>query len=200
MARYNEILVGRFARAVQKLFGMKGEVPVGSLAGELQVIHPFLSGVENRYLEGWDRFGVNTESLAVAAQTSAVQFRNPPTSNAIAVLEKVYLNENVADNIVFRNGVTVDLTNIDTNRRLDSRGRPASSMLTSHANNPAVAGTAFWRHFLQANVPSDFILFEEQEIAILPGDGILLISSAVNVNLDVSWIWRERFLEESERT
>src|SRR5438477_3626029 len=97
MARYNEMLVGRFARSVQKLFGIKGEVPVASLAGEVQVGHTFFHGTENRYLEDWRTFGSRFATAAVAAQTSAIRFSNPSNSNIIAVVQSLMVSTCVAD-------------------------------------------------------------------------------------------------------
>jgi hypothetical protein len=49
---------------------------------------------------------------------------------------------------------------------------------------------------------ADFILFENQEITILPGMTYQIQDTGANLNQAaiVTYIWRERSLEESERT
>lgn len=203
MARYNEILVGRFARAVQKLFGMKGEVPVGSLAGEVNITHFFQNGAENRYLEGWDRFATNFDVAAVAAQFGEARLRNPNTSNMIAVVEKINFI-NIAG-VTDQQGIILDSTSTDLGAtlaytQLDSRGRPAGSLVTSKGNN--VAGPAAYMMITQVQVggQADLLVVDIQEFAVLPGRTLRIFSGIANQRLSGSIVWRERFLEESERT
>lgn len=206
MARYNEILVGRFARAVQKLFGMKGEVPIGSLAGELQVIHSFLSGVENRILEGWQRYAIPISQAAVAAQTNGMQIRNPLGSNVVAVLEKSQFASGVAADTFTENlapGLNPpDLGATATGLRLDNRSISGSVCLVSNSGaSPAQVGTSIALFPLPtASVPLDTILFEDQELLLLPGDALRVTNAQVNATTRWHIIWRERFLEDSERT
>src|SRR5258708_33101896 len=89
MAKFNEILSGRFNRALQKLLSMKGGPPAGQLATEIGVQFPLPLGVEFRYLEQWERFGVVPLAAGVAAANIAIRLRNPPRSNMIAVWEKI---------------------------------------------------------------------------------------------------------------
>jgi hypothetical protein len=201
MARYNEILAGRYNRMLQKVFGMKGGAVAPQLASEIAPSIVLFNGAENRYLEGWDRFGVGFGQAAVAAQSSGVRFRNPAGSNVIAVVEKLTVSESVADvtGALFENGFITDLASLDVNRRLDGRGRSAATCITSHTSNPPSA-VQFATLPLQANVPYDFVVDEDQELTVLPGDGIQVRTGQNNVLLLVTIIWRERFLEDSERT
>ena len=207
MARLNEILVGRYARALQKLFGVKGDVPVATLAPEIMPVHIVPSGVENRYLDGWERFGVTIGQVAVAASLGGLQIRNPSTSNVIAVLEKITWNNNgaAADRgaLFFKPTGAVDLatTSVPTNVNLDTRGRSFSSLTFSQASPASVAGyggVAAAGAGIGGNY--DFIFDIDQELPLLPGSAYLLQSQTVNNALAVTWLWRERFLEESERT
>jgi hypothetical protein len=200
MAKFNEILAGRYNRALQKLFGMKGEVPSPQLSSEVNATVTFFWGVEMRYLEAWQRFGETFLQGAVAAQNSAVKFRNPAGSNVIAVLEKLVIFEATADTFFIDNsGPDTDLTGASGGHRMDSRGSQNSTLLVSGGNNVATATTVYGTN-VQASIPLDVIVFEEQEIPILPGDNLLIRSLGVNVAIRVSFMWRERFLEESERT
>src|SRR5260370_12541687 len=96
MAQLNEILVGRVSRGLQKLFGIKGSSPVSTMAPEVMPIHPLFNGVENRYLDGWNRFGADFNQPAVAASQGGIRLRNPATSNVIAIFEKIAMANAVA--------------------------------------------------------------------------------------------------------
>src|SRR5260370_38167544 len=89
MAYTNEILVGRVNRGLQKLFGIKGPSPVPQLASDVQAVHPVFNGVENRYLDGWNRFGAQTSQGARVGNISGFRIPNPATSKVIAVFEKI---------------------------------------------------------------------------------------------------------------
>src|SRR5713226_5812707 len=96
MARFNEILVGRYNRMLQKLFSMKGAAPMPQLASELAPTINFFSGVENRSLEAWNRYGLLLSITAGAATNSLLRIRNPSTTNVIAIIEKLTVNNNTA--------------------------------------------------------------------------------------------------------
>jgi hypothetical protein len=165
----------------------------------------FFNGAENRYLEGWDRFGINQNQAPVAAQTSRIQYRNPVGSNVIAVFEKLVVGSNVVgDQPTFNMGAaTLDLATDATTsvQVLDPRGRTASTLRVSRqAAAGGGIGLAFLQLFFAANTQVEVIFFEDQELALLPGQALQVVANSVNINLIVGSIWRERFLEESERT
>src|SRR5260370_24325928 len=96
MARLNEILVGRFGRSLQKHFGIKGPVPVATLAPEIIPVINVFSGVETRYTDAWNRFGAVSSLAALAGNETLGQLRNPAGSNIIAVVELLHLSTSVA--------------------------------------------------------------------------------------------------------
>lgn len=208
MARYNEILVGRYNRLIQKVLGMKGEASLFQFSTEMMAVLPMFMGVENRYLESWDRFGASFSQPGVAAVTSGIRLRNPIGSNVIAVAEKIFVHNAAAavDQPLLQVGpAAADLNTVTTmpGARMDSRGRPNPSLINSRS--AAVSATNLAANLLQyalnANTQNfDLITFEEQEIPMLPGDALQVISNTVNTQMSVSFFWRERFLEESERT
>ena len=208
MARYNEILTGRHNKFVAKLFGMKGPPPAPQLSSEISVAHPIFHGVENRFLESWDRYAHHTVATAVAANGSAVQLRNPASSNVVAVIEKLTLvNLAGAADIPFlsRGGaadllgglIAVGVVN------LDNRSRPHGTCFLSTQNTIAgvVAdlGTGVIARIPLAIASSvEFLIDELVTDTLLPGDAIRLRSSIVNQAVAWNIIWRERALEESE--
>src|SRR5260370_12575795 len=91
MAEYNEILVGRFNRSLQKLLGMKGGPPAAQLSGEIMPVLPFTLGVENRYLEGFTMYGAAPGPTGGVGQTAGIRLRNPINSNVLVIVQLLIL-------------------------------------------------------------------------------------------------------------
>jgi hypothetical protein len=203
MARLNEILVGRFNRGLQKIFGIKGDAPVATLAPEIMPVHLLTTGVESRYLEGWNRFAAVGVLAASAGNVGGIRFRNDITSNAVAVFEKLAFSIGVTGQVNMLLGVqnsNLAGTTLGSNR-LDSRGNQNSVIIQSMQNNAAaIAGANIFAVTIQGNTTYDLIAYENQEITVLPGDALTIVANTPNVLLEVSAFWRERFLEESERS
>ncbi len=201
MARYNEILVGRVNRALQKLLGMKGDAVSPQLAGEIVpgVVIPL--GAEFRYLEAWDRYGAFITQAAVAAQQGQIQLRNPAGSNVVAVFEKIDLSSGAAD----QPGMQIKSTGVDLataitlgSNRFDNRSRPTPTLIASRTTAVLAAPTQY-QGAIAANGTLQVIFTDIQEIPLLPGDAVQVQSNVVNQAFSASLWWRERFLEESER-
>jgi hypothetical protein len=210
MAGYNELLVGRYNRALQKLFGLKGSKSLESLNPELQATISLVYGAETRYLEGWERFGAFVNQAAGGAGTNAaVRMRNPAGSNVIAVFEKIMaVNINsLADSPSLQTGggsVLGDLLTIVAltgNRFPDNRQRPQPTIVAStNAAAGITTGFSMARGSFPINGQVDFIVTDTQEIQVLPGEILQIIAGTQTQSIGTSWWWRERFLEESERT
>lgn len=217
MAIYNEILAGRYARAVQKLFSVKGSVPTKQVSGEVSIAHPLFSGVENRFIESWERFGISFNVAAAAANTSCVRVRNPAGSNVIIVLERICFSVDTQQtmNITFGKDST-DLATVAGlgNTNLDVRGQPGPTgaggrigptLVMSRQNTtvgaPALATSSQLESLnIAANTPREVVLYDDLQIPLSPGGALQIANGTVNTNLATSWIWRERGLEESERS
>ncbi len=205
MARFNEIQVGRFNRALQKLLSMKGDAPAPTLSSEIQATFLFGWGVENRYLESWDLFGVAVSQPAVALVQSGVRVRNPGGSNVVFVVEKITITAGAAEALsISRATLSTDLATIVAlgNQRLDARSRPSPTLILSRDASGAVGDLASLISngaVSGANVAFDYVQTDNQEIPILPGDAVQFIGVTVNTSLVVGLRWRERFLEDSER-
>jgi len=204
VARYNEILVGRFNRRLQKFFSMKGEPPAPQLASEVQPGIQLFVGVEEFYLEGIDRFGRVVQD-SVVGQGSAIRLRNPSGSNVAIALE--FLTYQMAGNTtvnVFIGNSALDENSIVTpgGNQFDNRGRPNSAGIVSF-NTGAPASTAglgtIYGDPASGTTRHDLINTEGQMIPILPGGCLLVQSGAAATSLSLSIWWRERHLEESER-
>lgn len=206
MALFNEILVGRFNRSLQKLFGIKGGATTPQLSTEIQPSVSFFWGAEMRYLEGWDRFGAYiNQPTGGAGQFAQIRFRNPANSNVIAVIEKYLLVDGDASSDSY--GVTIAAQTADlttsvalTANRFDSRGRPNPTLVCSR-NTTGVqpAGNQLTVN-MAVNGFYEMILDSIHELTLLPGDAITVANNIANLTANVSMWWRERSLEESERT
>src|SRR5258708_14791015 len=145
MARFNEILAGRYNRYLKKLFVLKGGPPSAQLASEVMPTFSFFTGVENRYREGWDRFGTSSSQAGVAAVTSGIRLRNPLGSGTIAVVEKIFVHNaaGAVDQPLLQIGaIAVDFNTITTmtGGRVDSPGRPKPTLI----NSPSAAPSAVY--------------------------------------------------------
>lgn len=208
MARFNEILVGRYNRSLQKLLSMKGEPPSPQLSSEIIPVLPIPVGVEYRFLETWTRFGKVFTQAGAAGNISMVRLRNPASSNIVGVVEKITIAEAAGDSprlgVV---AVAVDLTTSATGNRLDGRAGVSSSGLIFSGGTVAGGflsnpGTASWVGVISTAAGTttlDAILTDDQELTVLPGDALHVEGSTANQAITVSIWWRERYLEESER-
>ncbi len=204
MARFNEILVGRYNRYLQKLLSMKGPASLVSLSDELSTVFPLFSGAENRWLEAWQKFGINFTVAAVAAQVGAVRLRNPIGSNVVAVIERAWAFNATAtvDQPLFQiNKFSgADLAATGNGQRFDARGIQASSLVASAgaAAAPSIGG-GFCQGIFAANQIFELITTDIDEIPLAPGDSFQMQSNVVNQEFRGCYLWRERFLEDSER-
>jgi hypothetical protein len=207
MARFNEILVGRYNRFMQKLLSMKGDASLFQFSTEMGGYIPFFSGVENRYLEAWDRFAAWFNISAGAAIFANAELRNPTSSNVIAVIEKITCSAGGAgaDAPIVRLGpATTDQAQAPgVVTVIDSRSqRSNSSLITSQSNaaNQTVAGGQIWQGNFTLPNQAEVIWFEDHELTVNPGRALTLSSNIANQAIIFSVWWRERLLEESERT
>lgn len=201
MAIYNEILVARYARMLQKLFGIKGTVPAKQLAGEIIPVFPLFAGCENRYLEGWQRFA---QSDTVGAQgvgnVAGYRMRMGAGTGVLAVLESITVQSASQDTYNLQLGTTnADLGAGPTNLpvRLDPRGPSSSQAVTSKGTIGALSRNVKTVAFA-SNLYAEFINTDIVELPLFPGDAYQVAASTANTAIVVSWIWRERILEDSE--
>jgi hypothetical protein len=118
------------------------------------------------------------------------------------------ITEALADQPVFRHGTTTaDLATINSgNAGFDPRG-PTNNSTCIVSSQTAVTipalgapNNAFWSQFLGANSFGDVITTDIQELPLLPGDAYQMLATTLNQRAICSFMWRERLLEESERT
>ena len=216
MAKFNEILAGRYNRMLQKLFQLKGGPPASQLASEVMPVFALFGGNENRAIESWNQYAAFVSQPAVAANQGAIRMRNPVGSNVIAVVTKVMFKMAAAqsDNFNMTFGIVgTDLSTIVTAfptagsgvGRLDPRQNAlAPTLILSNQSTGAVA-PGLTTGFNMASIPAfqsinflDYIVTDSQEFTIAPGDALQMTNQNVNSQITVNLMWRERSLEESE--
>jgi hypothetical protein len=201
MARLNEILVGRFNRTYQKLFGIKGPPPVATLAPEVMPTHEIFRGVEDRYSEAWNRFGAVIDVSASVGNSSSALLRNPAGTNIVGVIEKLFLWSLTSQGMDI--SYALEGANLGTGftvNRLDTRMNVQSAVCTATGDNSAsVVAAAIMRLNTINGTMYDIITMRDQEIPLPPGAGLRVVTGSTNVRLVVVLWWRERFLEEGER-
>jgi hypothetical protein len=210
MAIFNEILHGRFNRALQRGFGIKGSPPVRQLGGEIMPIIAISSGRETLALESWSRYMAAATTPANAANTDAFRLRVPRTSNVIAVVEKLMVSTSVAGEVdiaVIEGAVqAADLGTIIAPSPLDQRQNPLAVTVASITNVTTSALGVNGRFFTEVNKSVDLVTYENQEIPLVPtgsaiGDALIQVTTTVaNLAMTVWVIWRERYLEDMERS
>jgi hypothetical protein len=210
VARYNEILVGRWNRFLQKLLQIKGGPPAPQLASEITATFEIEQPpVEDRYLLQWNLFAWAQSVAANAGFASQIRLRNPVGSNVIAVIERASVTSNVAGNFNFNKaqlstdfaaGATTGpiIRDLRTGTGQAVATNTGSSMKSSQENAAPVVGTVIDSVYIPASSAYQFIVTPNQELTLAPGDSYSLSGPTNAVFLGSLW-WRERFLEESER-
>ena len=203
MAKFNEILVGRFNKALQKLTGMKGPAPAPQMATEIMPVIEIFHGVEDRALEDWYRFGFTFETAAIAGQQNAIRFRNQTTDRMVVFEKILVMNRSaaVAEYVLEQGTSALDLGSIlilNANLSWDKRRNIGSTLVSSN-------GLATALPLIRADViiPGlggnwDFITSINQEVILSPGEAIQIRFIQLATALVTTWWWRERPMEPSE--
>jgi hypothetical protein len=207
MARFNEILTGRHNRLMQKLFSMKGGPPAPQLSTEVQPNFDLEdSPIELRFLKGEYEYGVSVNPPVVAAQFSLLQLRNPPTSGVIAIIEHIYMF-NISGpqqyQVQFGQPGLNDLATILVSRSRDGRNKAQSAMVATSGS--VTAGSQIGANMAQlgvsgANITERFPNFREGALVLTPNDEVRVIGLTAATSDFYSILWRERMIEDSEKT
>lgn len=198
-----DVWLGRFSRWVEKVFNAKGGPVLVDVAPSVQPVLSLDKGVDQRYLEGWNRFSVVAATTAVAANFGRVRLRNPTGSNVIVVIEQITVTPIAgADNpIVTWGATTSDLIGPVTLSftRIDPRGNPTPTLIIT-TNQQAAGGQPLMQRGTASGIATDFINNVDQQLVNLPGQAIDIQIGTANLQANTSIMWRERALEQSELT
>lgn len=197
------IYIYRLSQWIEKKFNAKGGNVITDMESVARTVVSLPIGVEDRYLNGWNRFALNANVPAVAAQFSRARLRNPTGSNVIAVIEKLSVTETAGTDTPFVTWgpTTTDLASIISNTatRIDPRGNPQPTVVASF-NQQAAGGVALIQFAVPANTNYEVLQSVDQELTLLPGQVIDVQCNTANQQILVNWMWREHALELSELT
>jgi hypothetical protein len=203
MARYNEILVGRLNRYLQKFLQLKGDAPAPQLSSDWQpqVAFDGPSG-DLRYLQGWETFGSFGNPPAAVGFNAGLLLRNPKGSGLIAVVERICVTLTTASFIEYSVGaVTADLATLNVTAGFDGRTRQfgAGCKVSQSSAGAGAPGLGVVGQFnVLAETPMEMILDQIHEFPLLPGFGVEVRDLTTNHAVSIALKWRERILEESE--
>src|SRR5260370_4518533 len=190
MARFNEILVGRFNRFLQKWLSMKGGPPSPQLAPEIQPNFNFFSGAENRALESWFLYGTFSSQAAVALQNSFFQLRNPSKSGVLAVIEAIVVIPGLAgDRVDIQYGQPgLDGAQVLGTRARDGRNKSSSALTASQGTlaGPQIGTTIF---SLAASLAGSSVIFpnnENQDNPPSPGYALPIVEKPLNPSFSLA--------------
>lgn len=207
MAVQGEIQIGRISRFFTKWLGTKGQSNPMSISGEIAGVIPLWSGVENRFLESWQLFGVAAVVAAGAGNLSELVIRNPTNSKLIAVLEKVTVACTVLTTFHFDVGAAlggVDKAGVLGPQIRDGRwgNNSGTGLVVTNGSTTGgqIVGTTIGLALVPANATYDFIQDANQEIALSPGSGAQVECETVNTQFFGTFWFRVRALEDSELT
>lgn len=206
MAGYNEILTGRFNRALQKVLSMKGPASMNELSSILYPSIALFWGAESRYLEQWGLFGQAFNVPAAAGFNSTLRIRNG-TPNVVCIISNLIISNPSATAGVLVNveGPAVQGGDLAQNvtafiTRMDARGQQNTSMTATqdntavHANSGNTIAQLVGGPWAQMVVVNDSVA----EIPLLPGDALQVRGPTVNTAIGATIFWRERVMEDSE--
>lgn len=211
MARFNELQVGRYNRYFQKILSMKGRASVVTLADEIIPVLPISAETEDRFMQGWDSYALGDAVAGVAAQQGVYALRNPAGSNVVAVITRLNIQVSAADIIVVRmqNGNTSALAGGTAGIaavNLDTRSpRRAATLINAFLNSAAPPNLgqpiAQMKTGAGGATPVEMCINTPQdEIPLAPDTHLEILTFSVNNSMQVTVRWRERFLEDSERS
>lgn len=197
-----DVYISRFNRWFERLFNVKGGPTVLDVDSNVHMSFDYPIGNEDRFLQGWNRYGFAVTVGAVASNFGTVQLRNPASSNIVSVVESLTVNTPAAnqDFPTLTWGATVtDLATVAalTFTRIDSRGNPQPTAIISSTTT-----TANLAIFAQLSIPAgstgNFVPSINCEYTVLPGQILKVFSGVANQAFNMSILWRERALETSE--
>ncbi len=202
MARFNEILTGRFNRALQKELQLKGGPPAAQLASEIMPVIAHFRDREARITESWNLYAASLASTATAGIVTGFRLRNPKTSNVVAVVERIFFhNRQGADQVSldYRADNPTDFGTVINSIALDARNPGRSALSASQASAAVTVVSTLGTFTTTAQFQDrEIILTTDQELLLLPGAAISIISGTINTSVEGALWWRERALEDSE--
>lgn len=194
----NEVMVGRYPRALQRLLSIQGEVPTPQLSAELIPTIEVPTGPELRFLLA-ERLVQGGAALAApgAGNYSRVAFANAATSNSLAVMDQLdWYTANGADLYVTLNQVTQPGALGYASRR-DPRV-PGNPLIQPVGNATAIAPSTVG--LLAREVTPNATWMRHEVAYVIPPGWVLTVTHGLIAvgDLYVVASWRERGMGQLE--
>lgn len=197
MATFNEILEGGLNQALAKRLGMQTGAPAPSIAPEVMPVAVTMGDrVDHRFWQNdflW-QMGFNTG--AAGGTFSIMQFRNPPGSNVLVVMDFMTIMVNAAGAVtvmidVIGAAALADFGTAHLAQRRDTRIRlgaqPALRMSSTNAAGAAVSGTG--GQYIGTTAP---VILPLPPVVLAPGSAIQMGPGQANTGLVGTIGWSER--------
>lgn len=189
-------------RALQTRFGLSPDYTL-NLSPEVQAV-VVMDMPEILWHQGWRRYSRGFQCAGVAAQNSQVRIGLQAPSSTLMVLERVIVGCAAATTqFTYNTGTAVGSTSLGTlvtNTAAFRDGRfpfgvpEAQTSLTTTAGPFTVSGTLF---DVLANTMIDL---PGGPWILVPGSTLTVQDQTVNQSMEVTFVWRERILQEQENT
>ena len=196
--QYNSLLAARYAGAINRQFGE--DVRVDTITPELTMIVVLENDrPENAFLRDEFLYAQGVNQAAVAGLVDGVQLRNPLGSNLIATVTAIGWTTSAVSEIV----VTMSPSQAtDLLVALNGKARDTRN----DTNIPSILATSRCVVSKDTTVGSFPNLLEQQTapatspqsalcavpLILAPGGAVRIVTTAVNIGIDVSFAWRER--------
>lgn len=200
----NQIQGGRWDNLLRKIFPIKDRSVAPVLASELV---PYVTVQEWEDELFWARdermaWGA-TNQPAVALRLSHVQLFNPAGSQTLITLDHIIVAADGDQRIrvAYLNELLAGFQNEQSgfrDQRFSTTVNPRETTGQLTRDDSLVAqGT---QHVMELQLLTGTSETFALRAVIPPGSSVIIVSVAVNTNLDVNWLWRERAAEPSELT
>jgi hypothetical protein len=200
---FNTIEGGRWDNLIRRLFSMKQDSVAPSIGTDIvpiALVQPWRP--EMAFLKGEQLAFGRAAQAAVAAQQSMVAIINPVDSGNLGMIESVLFRSTAASNIQFRwtntvagMGVATDQAPRDTRW---ARGGGAGTQQALSVRVQAVAVVPGAGVFASASILANETFALPLEFVLGPGNAFITFQQAVNTQLEVTYIWREKEANPAE--
>lgn len=191
----------RFARPLQKRFGLQGAVPLTLLEDVMPVvaIHEEDDPAQ-AFLRGEHRWGRGASVVAVVGQYSAVSLALAPLATTLVVIESFLVFSDAGS--VWWAVVDTDLPGAvgDDQNALDARSQPGRAAATLFAFNQVASPLNSADIAEAVTTPNIQVRIETPRVVLRPNSAFVTQSSAVNRLLSTYIRWREVPLAPQELT
>lgn len=192
---------GQFSTLLRRYLGMTGTSDVvDELAPEVSATFVLeMERPEWEFLKGARLLGHAASVPALAANNSAVRYRNPANSGMVAIFTHLNVGGVLASLYTMTHGAQAgDQATINGYGIRDGRQTPIGGAIIASSGYAAPGGNAIGACILPAN--NTFPMLNQTAVVVVPGWALNVSMSTVNSDLYTSTHWLEKRLDDLERS